>query len=293
MKRHLLLWALTATLNGAVVGVDAIRITVSDLGKAGAFYQGTLGFAKVSASPYRMRLSLGSESIELASCGTAGRPYPADSRSNDLWFQHIAIIVSDFDAAYRVLRRAGVRNLSESPQTIPLSNPAAGGIRAYYFADPDGHPLEILWFPTGKGDPRWQDRSRLFLGIDHTAIAVSNTSRSLEFYQVKLGMKKAGASFNYGIEQERLSGVSGARVRITALRAPRGPGIEFLEYEQPLTGRANPADDSGCDIVRRETVMVSDEETGEFRDPDGHLVRLIPHQAAGARLHAPSASDRP
>ncbi len=276
MMRPLVLLMLAATLEAAVVGVDAIRITVSDIQRAAAFYQGTLGFQKVSASPYRIRLKLGDEAIELTSCGTPGRPYPPDSRSNDLWFQHIALIVSDFDAAYAKLTKAGVRNLSQSPQTIPLSNPAAGGIRAYYFADPDGHPLEILWFPPGKGDPKWHDKSRLFLGIDHTAIAVSNTPRSLAFYQERLGMKKAGDSFNYGIEQERLSGVAGARVRITALRAPHGPGVEFLQYEYPGTGRKNPADDSGCDIVRRETVMVSDSESGEFRDPDGHVVRLMP-----------------
>ena len=78
----------------------------------------------------------------------------------------------------------------------------AGGIRAFYFKDPDGHPLEILWFPEGKGDPKWQQPSdRLFLGIDHTAIVVSDTAQSLRCYRDTLGLRVAGESENYGPEQ--------------------------------------------------------------------------------------------
>ena len=73
--------------------------------------------------------------------------------------------------------------------------------------------------PPGKGDPRWQERDRLFLGVDHTAIAVSDTGRSLAFYRDRLGLHIAGTSENWGGEQELLSGVPGAHVRITTLRA--------------------------------------------------------------------------
>jgi len=48
--------------------------------------------------------------------------------------------------------------------------------------------LEVLHFPAGKGAKKWQKPSdRLFLGIDHTAIAVSDTERSLQFYRDQLG----------------------------------------------------------------------------------------------------------
>ena len=68
--------------------------------------------------------------------------------------------------------------------------PNAAGIRAFYFRDPDGHPLEILQFPPDKGDPKWHAPSdRLFLGIDHTAIVVSDTDASLEFYRDVLGFR--------------------------------------------------------------------------------------------------------
>ena len=73
-----------------------------------------------------------------------------------------------------------------------------------YFRDPDGHPLEVLWFPPDKGRAKWHAASdKLFLGIDHTAIVISNTDASLKFYR-GLGMQVAGESENYGPEQERL-----------------------------------------------------------------------------------------
>ena len=98
--------------------------------------------------------------------------------------------------------------------------------------------LEIIWFPPQKGDPRWQQPSKkLFLGIDHTAIVVSDTEKSLAFYRDKLGLRVAGGAENFGVEQEHLNQVFGARLRITALRADRGPGIEFLEYITPPGGR--------------------------------------------------------
>lgn len=101
--------------------------------------------------------------------------------------------------------------VSEGPQRLPDWNPAAGGIRAFYFRDPDRHPLEVLQFPAGKGDPKWARRDRLFLGIDHTAIVVSDTEASLRFYRDALGLRVAGAAENWGPEQERLNHVSGAQ----------------------------------------------------------------------------------
>lgn len=68
-----------------------------------------------------------------------------------------------------------------------------------------------LQFPEGKGDAKWQRKDRLFLGIDHTAIVVSNTEASLKFYRDVLGLHIAGTSENYGTEQEHLNNVFGAR----------------------------------------------------------------------------------
>jgi catechol 2,3-dioxygenase-like lactoylglutathione lyase family enzyme len=248
--------ALHAVAPPLVHAVDAVGMTVSDMDRSVAFFTSVLTFEKVSdveltGEQYErlqgvfglrmrvVRLRLGDEQIELTEYLTPrGRPIADDSRSNDQWFQHVAIIVSDMDAAYARLRQHRVAHASPEPQRLPDWNPNAGGIKAFYFKDPDGHPLEILQFPLGKGDPKWHTRSgRLFLGIDHTAIVVADTAVSLGFYRDLLGLRVAGESTNYGPEQERLNNVFGARLHITGLRASAGPGIEFLEYVTPRNGR--------------------------------------------------------
>ena len=257
--------------------IGPIATTVTDMDRSVVFYSSVLGFAKTSDSELAgeelehlfgvfgsrarlVRMRLGDESIELVEfLAPRGRPIPVDSRSNDLWFQHFAIIVSDMDRAYAILRQNHVEHASSGPQRLPDWNKNAGGIEAFYFKDPDGHPLEILHFPTGKGDPKWQTKSdRLFLGIDHTAIAVSNTDKSLKFYRDLLGLRVAGESENYGTEQEHLNNVFGARLRITALRAPSGPGIELLEYLSPRDGRSYPLDEHANDVVHRQTELEAD-----------------------------------
>jgi catechol 2,3-dioxygenase-like lactoylglutathione lyase family enzyme len=259
-------------------------MTVSEMDRSVAFFTNVLTFEKISdievagdeydrlqgvfGSRMRIvRLRLGSEQIELTEyLAPRGRPMAVDSRSNDRWFQHVAIIVSDMEAAYARLRRHKVEHASPEPQRLPDWNPAAGGIKAFYFKDPDGHPLEILQFPAGKGDPKWHaSNDRLFLGIDHTAIVVSNTDQSLTFYRDLLGLRVAGESTNYGPEQERLNNVFGARLHITALRAAQGPGVEFLEYLSPRNGRPAVGIESN-DLAHWETTMTSADANAAFNE---------------------------
>ncbi len=263
----LLFLAASAAAHAQVVqSVDSIGITVSDIQRSLDFYTKILPFESVSdvevtGEAYEhlmgvfglrmrvVRLRLGREFIELIQfLAPRGRPIPVDSRSNDRWFQHIAIIVSDMEKAYAHLRTHNVEHASTGPQRLPDWNPNAGGIKAFYFRDPDGNHLEILQFPPDKGDPRWHATSPLFLGIDHTAIVVADTETSLKFYRDTLGLRIGGESENYGPEQERLNNVFGARLRITALRASAGPGVELLEYLAPRTGRPMPIDTKANDL---------------------------------------------
>lgn len=304
--------------------LDSVGMTVADMDRAVDFYAKVLTFEKVSdievaGTDYEhlegvfglrmrvVRMRLGSESIELTEyLAPRGRPIPPDLRSNDRSFQHIAIIVRDMDSAYRRLRENRVEHASSGPQRLPDWNKNAGGIKAFYFRDPDGHPLEILEFPEGKGDPKWHRSSdRLFLGIDHTAIVVGDTETSLRFYRDLLGFKVAGESENYGVEQEHLNNVFGARLRITGLRPPAGLAIEFLEYLSPRDGRPAPETRSNDVLHRRTRIVTVDAEAAaksllagrvEFlspgavelarrelgfrkgflvRDPDGHVVELL------------------
>src|SRR5215472_11112197 len=105
--------ALCAGPHPLVTGLDSIGLTVSDLDRSVEFYSGVLHFQKVSETEAegeawehltgvfgpRMRtarMRLGEEYIELTEfLAPRGRPAPGDARSNDRWFQHIAIIVSD------------------------------------------------------------------------------------------------------------------------------------------------------------------------------------------------------
>jgi catechol 2,3-dioxygenase-like lactoylglutathione lyase family enzyme len=291
-----LLVAVEASARPAVRAVGAIGLTVADMERSLRFYRDVLEFEPVSdvevegepwerlqgVFPLRMRvvgLRLGDESLALAEyLVPRGRPAPPDARSNDRWFQHVAIVVSDVERAYARLRAARVEHVSPAPQRLPDWNPRAGGIRAFYFRDPDGHPLEVIQFPPGKGDARWQrSAGRLFLGIDHTAIVVGDTEVSLGFYRDALGMRVAGESDNHGPEQERLNAVFGARLRITTLRAANGPGIELLEYLAPRDGRPYPADARANDLVHWQTRL----ETPDAADAASAL------HAARARLVSP------
>lgn len=308
-----------------VAAVDAVSMTVADADRTAEFFSKVLSFERVSdvevtGEAYEhlegvfglrmrvVRMRLGEESIELTEyLAPTGRLAPADSRSNDHWFQHVAIIVSDMDRAYQWLRQNRVEHVSSGPQLLPKWNKNAGGIRAFYFKDPDGDVLEILQFPADRGDPKWHHPTdRLFLGIDHTAIVVGDTDASQHFYRDLLGLKVVGEAENYGTEQEHLNNVFGARLRITSLRAPAGPGIELLEYLSPRDGRLIPADEHANDLVHWQgelltadaaavarsaqaakisfvspgVVALPDGSLGfhsgvTVRDPDGHVMQLI------------------
>jgi catechol 2,3-dioxygenase-like lactoylglutathione lyase family enzyme len=306
-----------------VRGVGCIGLTISDVQRSADFYTRVLGFEKTAdveqagesieqlegvfgARIRTVRLQLGRECLDLIEyLAPRGRPAPVDSRSNDRWFQHVAIVVSDMDRAYAALRSARVEHASTGPQRLPDWNPNAGGIRAFYFRDPDRHVLEVLQFPPGKGDARWQARDHLFLGIDHTAIVVGDSDASLRFYRDLLGLRVAGTSENWGTEQEHLNNVFGARLRITTLRGGFGPGVELLEYLAPTDGRPFPADERSNDLVHWQTTLhaadlgaaaaalrarraalispglisLSDARLGYSRallarDPDGHVLQL-------------------
>jgi catechol 2,3-dioxygenase-like lactoylglutathione lyase family enzyme len=305
--------------------IDSVGFTVSDMEKAIDFYSKVLSFEKVSdteiwgtefehlagvfgARARVVRMKLGMETIELTEYLTPqGRAVPVDSRSNDRWFQHIAIIVSDMDKAFAVLKANKVRFASTAPQTLPEYITAAAGIKAFYFKDFDNHVLEILQFPNSKGVQKWHDlagSSKLFLGIDHTAVVVGDDEASLGFYRDQLGLSVAGTSDNYGPEQEHLNNVFGARLHITGLRTKSdGIAVEFLQYLAPRDGRPFPADTNSSDLWHWQTSFVTNRletllglhkfnfvssgvvnfgasrssfsSAALVRDPDGHAVRLI------------------
>jgi len=259
--------------------IKAVGMTVSDMSRSIKFYTEVLSFQKISDEEFLgteyeklenvfglhvrvVRMKLGDEIIELTDYLTSGgRKIPEDAKANDLSFQHIAIVVSDMDKAYAQLRKYNVEHVSTAPQTLPATITAAAGVKAFYFHDPDNHNLELIYFPNGKGQPKWHTHinRKIFLGIDHTAIGISNTDSSLQFYQTLLGIERKGESFNFGIEQEHLNNVEGASLHITGLRSPSGPGIEFLQYLKPSAGKVYPRDTKADDIWYWQTTLIVDD----------------------------------
>jgi catechol 2,3-dioxygenase-like lactoylglutathione lyase family enzyme len=309
-----------------VQSIASVGFTVSDMERSVAFYRDVLMFKPVSEVEVDgpeydqlygcfgvrarvVQMQLGEQQIELTQFISPPdlRPIPVPSYSNDLWFQHLAIVVRDMEAAWAHLKEHHVRQISPRPQTIPLSNQAAAGIKAIKFRDPDGHNLELLWFPEGKGNPVWKRGGEdLFLGIDHTAMTVRSTENSLKLYRDLLGLTVAGGTLNMGTEQEHLDSLPGARVRVTGLTPKIGPlGVEFLEYERPTAGRPFPTDSHPTDLWHWQTTMIVpdveiaaarvhgmgqmisagvvtllDKRLGftkgmVVRDPDGHAIQLV------------------
>lgn len=256
--------------------VNGVNINVTDLKRSIDFYTKVLTFNVVAIEEHAgenyetlknkfgirykvAKLQLGDEFIYLTDYLTAGgNPIPHGLKSNDLSFQHIAIVVSNMSKAYEKLRNENVTFVSTHPQTLPSYIKPAAGITAFYFQDPDKHTLELIHFPSDKGKAKWQKQTKnLFLGIDHTAIGVSRTRESIDFYKI-LNVDSVGQSINFGNEQAHLNNVKNAKLKITGCTGIEGFGIEFLEYLEPKSIQLQPLAIQADDIIRWETILEVD-----------------------------------
>jgi catechol 2,3-dioxygenase-like lactoylglutathione lyase family enzyme len=279
------------------------------------FYIRAFGFARVEDSPKVdpgfaaliglaagqariTSLRLGEQVIALAETQPPGHTYPGDIPGSDRRFQHFAIVVSDMTAAYTNL--LALHNWSaistNGPQVLP---PSSGGVTAFKFRDPEGHPLEMLAFAPGATPDCWAIKSGdLCLGIDHSAISVADTNRSVAFYS-QLGLAPGARSLNVGREQEKLDNLLGVVVEVTALTSPTQavPHVELLSYRgnfahrEPLADRNDVAatqlvfevERAAFDAIvalksdiniSRSTSSESEALRALFRDPDGHLLSI-------------------
>ena len=253
--------------------IDRVTLIVSDLDRAEDDYVKTFGcrvehradidpaLTRVLCIPpargRRSLLRLGRERIELLEfTDSAGRPYPPDSTSTDLWFQHLAIVVNDMTDAYqRVLANRRFRPISRhGPVRLPDSS---GGVTAFKFRDHDGHPLELLAFPDGRVPGPWRTANGAgsFLGVDHTAIAVRDTARSAKFFRSVFGFNAGTRTENCGPGQDDLDDVDDVHVSVTPL-APDlpAPRMELLHYHVG-TRRPIPHDTASNDIAATHSVV--------------------------------------
>jgi|HubBroStandDraft_5_1064220.scaffolds.fasta_scaffold14975_3 catechol 2,3-dioxygenase-like lactoylglutathione lyase family enzyme len=271
--------------------LSRFSLTTADADRLAAFYENTFGCRRLSTErlsgagfetsmgvpggALRMTLSLGEQIVELLQFDQHGRPYPHGSLTSDLIFQHFAIVVSDMSEAYRQLSAIeGWTPISRGgPQLLPKTS---GGVAAFKFRDPEGHPLELLAFPRNAMPRNWQTNAgaAVFQGIDHSAISVSDTARSISFYE-RLGFAVSARSSNRGQEQEALDDVTNVLVEVTALAARQpDPHLELLCYSGASADQ-DPAG-SNADIAATRSVLAVNGATAshELVDPDGHRLLI-------------------
>ncbi len=245
----------------------------------------------VSGDARSVLLALGAQHIELLQPAAPGRSYPASLPGCDVRFQHFAIVVDDMARAYAHLSRVGgwTSISTHGPQRLPASS---GGVMAFKFRDPDGHPLELLSFASATAQAATVQAGAEgavaavtpFRGIDHSAISVADSARSIAFYEA-LGLRVGARSINQGLEQQRLDGLEAVQVEVVALD-PRQvpPHVELLCYHTPAarageaaSGGTPTAGDLSCNDVAATRLVFESEKTAapvrHLLDPDGH--RLI------------------
>lgn len=268
--------------------LDRVALNVVDLDAASHFYCGALGFGVVrepvaDAELARLLavravrttwLRRGGQMLELCACDPQGAPVPPDGRSNDLSFQHCALVTDDMEGAYAQLCRFAFTPISRAgPQVL------SGGIVAFKFRDPEGHPLELIAF--ARPDPATAG------GIDHSAICVADPAASIAFYAARLGLVAQSRRVNHGPAQDALDDLDGAVVDVVALSpAIPSPHVELLGYRQPHA-RVAPIPHPGDRLASR-LVFASSGRQGDLpavagpsgfdltllHDPDGHAVLL-------------------
>jgi catechol 2,3-dioxygenase-like lactoylglutathione lyase family enzyme len=121
------------------------------------------------------------------------------------------------------------------------------------------------------------------LGIDHSAICVRDSGRSIAFY-AGLGLNEAARSLNSGPEQERLDGIPQARVAVTALAPRQGtPHVELLCYQSAAHAAALTLRNNDVATTRLVLEMSNEPPTTtanraarQVLDPDGHHLLIVP-----------------
>ncbi|MCJ2083586.1 VOC family protein [Methylobacterium sp. J-090] len=307
-------------------GLVAISRTVADLARTEAFYE-ALDFRRLGpveripgamlealglpdASGGRLRMGLGRQSIEFLAFDVPGQRYPVGASASDPWFQHAAIVVSDMDRAFARLEGFAPVPISRGgPQLLP---PSSGGVTAWKFRDPDGHPLELIAFPEGGAGRHWAKAPGVFAGIDHSAITVTDVAAAVAFFRDGLGLRLLTRGLNTGPGQAALDGLPDPTVDVIAL-APSGvqtPHVELLRYRAPpapaaplpLTARDRATsrlcfgvDDLAAllahlaEVRPEHTVIRSDDgRMAGLTGPDGHGILLMTRQDADGRAVAPA-----
>ena len=171
------------------------------------------------------RMRLGDEVIELTEyLAPRGRPIPVDSRATIDGSNTSPSSSATWTKPTSSFARTKLSTPPPGPRRFPTGTKPPPAFALFISRIPTVTIWRSSIFPRTKGPEAGNNANgELFLGIDHTAIVVSDTAQSLKFYRDLLGLKLVGESMNHGTEQEHLNNVSGARLRISGLRAEAAP----------------------------------------------------------------------
>lgn len=303
-----------------VTQLIGVSVTVADLAGTAAFYRDWLGLEvgpehtpedqawnsllglEQGTTAQAVDVVIGRQLIKLTAFDPPGRPYPSERASNDQWFQHCALVSGDIAGVWKRLRSGPPGEITKgAPVRLPGNT---GSVTAFKFRDPEGHPLELISFPPGVGDPQWQGKAVSgIVGYDHTAISVMDIKRSVAFYTKLLGFKIGARSLNKGVEQDRLDGLADCEVDVVALEPASEvtPHVELLHYRKPH-GRTLTSQLRANDVASAQQILSVEDldalverlgaegvtfvspgvvtlkgggKAAAIRDPDGHMVMLM------------------
>ncbi|MCS7316471.1 MAG: VOC family protein [Bryobacterales bacterium] len=116
-----------------IQGIEHVAIASVDPEKLARWYAGTLGFV-INYSSGRTFFVRAPNGAMIEIIAAEGERAPAGEKSPGL--RHIALLVDDFDAAYRALQAAQVEFVGEPVESK--------GNRVVFFKDPEGNLLHLL-----------------------------------------------------------------------------------------------------------------------------------------------------
>ncbi len=116
-----------------IVGIEHVAIASPDPQKLAQWYVDTLGFVINYNSGRTVFVKAPNGSMIEIIASEGARPYQT---LKDPGLRHLALTVSDFDAAYAKLKDAAVKFISE-PADLK-------GVKVVFFEDPDGNYLHLL-----------------------------------------------------------------------------------------------------------------------------------------------------
>lgn len=128
-------------MNFAVQHIDHVELYVRDIPAAARWYREVLGLELVKAwDPQPWFIGRGETYLALFQADADAPPPIAGNVATPMRFNRVAFRTDreGFETAQKQLRDHGVSFRG------PIDHEVAFSI---YFSDPDGHPLEITWYP--------------------------------------------------------------------------------------------------------------------------------------------------